>query len=100
MDFHPPSLLFYGEFDIEKGFSYNQNVFVDPRYRHRGIGARLLAMNEDICKASGLTILINNNRNPAFWRAQGYRRLNPLRQMMLARNLSIEFKQQSMYKDV
>ncbi len=98
VDYHPPGILLYTELNVEKGYAYNEYVHVNPRLRHRGIGKRLSSVHEEICRESGLTILINNNRNPEFWKKQGYRRLNPFRQMLLARQLDIEFKEQSMYK--
>jgi GNAT superfamily N-acetyltransferase len=100
VDFHPPDLLLYGELDIERGFAYNESLFVDPRRRRHGIGLRLVAAYEQICRAAGVTILINNNRNPAFWKRLGYRRLNPLRQLSLARQLGIPFQRDSLYKRV
>jgi GNAT superfamily N-acetyltransferase len=98
VDFHPPRILFYTELDLEQGYAYNENFYVNPQLRHRGIGARLSSLHEEICREAGLTILINDNRNPEFWKRQGYRRLNPFRQMRLARRLGIEFREQSMYK--
>lgn len=98
VDYHPPQILLYTELDVERGYAYNENLYVNPRVRHCGIGARLLSLREEICRESGLTILINNNRNPDFWKRQGYRRLSPFRQMLLARKLGIEFKEHSMYK--
>lgn len=100
VDFHPPNILLYAELDVERGFAYNENINVNPRCRRRGIGARLLAAHEEICREAGLTILINNNRNPAFWKRHGYRRLNPFRQMLLARRLDVEFMAHSVYKKV
>ena len=100
VDFHPPNILLYTELDIEQGFAYNENLYVNPRCRHRGIGARLLAAHEEICRELKLTILINNNRNPAFWKRQGYRRQNPFWRMLLARRLGVDFLGQSMYKKV
>ncbi len=100
VDFHPRNILLYAELDIERGFAYNENINVNPRCRRRGIGARLLAAHEEICRAAELTILINNNRNPAFWKRQGYRRLNPFWQMLLARRLDVEFMAHSVYKKV
>ena len=100
LDFHPPNILLYAELDTERGFAYNENIYVNTRCRHKGIGARLLAVHEEICREIELTILINNNRNPAFWKRQGYRRLNPYWQMVLARRLGVGFMAQSMYKRV
>ncbi|MCB1790444.1 MAG: GNAT family N-acetyltransferase [Gammaproteobacteria bacterium] len=100
VDFHPPNVLLYTELDADRGFAYNENFFVNPRCRHKGIGTRLLMAHEAICREMKLTVLINNNRNPAFWRRQGYRRLNPFWQMALARRLAVEFQGQSMYKRV
>jgi GNAT superfamily N-acetyltransferase len=98
LDFHPPNALLYAEFDLENGFAYNHNFYVSPKYRHGGIGTRLLAANDDICREAGLTVLINNNRNPKLWKRQGYRRLDPFWRMILARRLAITFKRQSVYK--
>ena len=100
VDFHAPNILLYAELDVERGFAYNENINVNSRCRRRGIGARLLAAHEEICRAAGLTILINNNRNPAFWKRQGYRPLNPFWQMLLARRLGVEFMAHSVYKKV
>ena len=100
VDFHPANILLYAEFDLERGFAYNENINVNPRFRHRGVGARLLAAHEEICREAELTILINNNRNPAFWKKHGYRRLNRFWQMLLARRLNVEFKAHSVYKKV
>lgn len=100
IDFHPPNILLYAELDTEHGFAYNENFYVNPRCRHKGIGARLLMALEEICREVELTILINNNRNPAFWKRQGYRRLNPFWQMLLERRLGVVFLGQSMYKRV
>jgi ribosomal protein S18 acetylase RimI-like enzyme len=98
VDFHPRDILLYTELDIGRGFAYNENFYVNPQCRHRGIGARLLAAHEEICREVQLTILINNNRQPAFWKRQGYRRLNPFWQMGLEKRLGVEFTGQSMYK--
>lgn len=98
VDFHPPNALLYAELDIENGFAYNENFFVDPRCRHQGIGARLLAAHEQVCRELKLTILINNNRNPDYWKRRGYRGLNPFWQMSLTRRLGIRFQQHSLYK--
>ena len=100
VDFHPWNILLYAELDVERGFAYNENIDVNPLCRRRGIGARLLAALEEICRAGELTILINNNRNPAFWKRQGYRRLNPFWQMRLARRLDVEFMAHSVSKKV
>ena len=100
IDFHPPGILLYTEFDIAHGFAYNENIHVNPRFRHRGTGARLLAAHEEICREAGLTILINHNRNPAFWKRHGYRRLNPFWRMFLERQLQVEFREHSVYKKV
>lgn len=98
IDFHPNKVLLYTEFDLEHGFAYNGNFYVSPEKRHKGLGARLLAAHEEICREAELTILINKNRNPEFWRREGYRRLNPFWQIQLARQLGIEFTKDSMYK--
>ncbi|MCB1724252.1 MAG: GNAT family N-acetyltransferase [Gammaproteobacteria bacterium] len=100
IDFHPPNMLLYAELDIQRGFAFNANLHINPRIRHRGIGARLQAAYEEICREARVTILINNNRNPAFWRKLGFRRLNPFRQMLLSRHLNIAFDKGSMYKVV
>ena len=98
IDFHPPGILLYVELDPERSFAYNANVNVNPRCRHRGIGARLLAALEEICRQADLTILINDNKNPAFWKRHGYRRLNPFWQMRLAKRLDLDLKAHSVFK--
>jgi ribosomal protein S18 acetylase RimI-like enzyme len=98
IDFHPPGILLYAELDVERGFAYNENVHVNAGCRHRGIGTRLVAAHEAICREARLTILINDNRNPDFWRRKGYLRLNPFWQMRLGRRLAIDFKGPGMYK--
>jgi GNAT superfamily N-acetyltransferase len=98
VDFHPPGMLLYGELDTGRGFAYNENLFVDPRQRQLGIGQRLVAAYEEICREAGVTILINDNRNTGFWKRLGYRRLGPLRQIHLARRLGIRFQRESLYK--
>lgn len=100
IDFHPANVLFYAELDVESGFAYNENVYINPKSRHKGIGTRLLAAHEEICREAGLTILINNNRNPGFWKRQGYRHLNPFWEILLTRQLGIAFMKESMYKKV
>lgn len=100
VDFHAAGMLLYAELDIERGFAYNESLFLNPRCRHRGIGLRLVTAYEEICSEAGVTILINNNRNPAFWKRLGYRRLNPFWQMYLARQLGIRFHKGSLYKKV
>jgi ribosomal protein S18 acetylase RimI-like enzyme len=98
VDFHPRDMLLYAELDLERGLAYNHNVHINPRLRHRGVGARLLAALEEICAQTDLTILINNNRNPAFWKRHGYRRINPFWQVLLSKQLGITFAEHSMYK--
>jgi len=98
VDFHPPNVLLYAELDVKNGFAYNLTINVNPRYRHRGIGGRLSAACEEICRQAGLTILINNNQNPAFWKRRGYRRLNPLQRMRLVKRLGVGFQAHSVYK--
>jgi ribosomal protein S18 acetylase RimI-like enzyme len=98
VDFHPPNILLYVELDVERGYAYNVNINVNPRCRHRGIGRKLSAANEEICKQARLIILINNNQNPDFWKRRGYRRLNPFQRMRNARRLAIEIKPHSVYK--
>ena len=98
VDFHLDKALLYTELDLKRGFAYNSNFYVNPANRHQGTGARLIMAHEEICREAELTILINNNRNPALWRQQGYRRLNPFWQIQLARQLSVEFTKDSMYK--
>ena len=98
IDFHPRDTLLYAELDLERGLAYNHNFHINPRLRHRGIGARLLAALEEICSQADLTILINNNRNPAFWKRNGYRRINPFWQVLLSKQLGIPFTENSMYK--
>jgi GNAT superfamily N-acetyltransferase len=98
IDFHPPGILLYAELDIGRGFAYNENVHVNPRLRQFGIGRRLVAAHEAICREAQLTVLINDNRNPDFWGRNGYLRLNPFRQMRLGRKLAIEFRGPAMYK--
>lgn len=98
IDFHPPGILLYAELDIDRGFAYNENVHVNPTFRQHGIGRRLVAAHEAICREARLTVLINNNRNPDFWRRNGYLRLNPFWQMRLGRRLAIEFDGPGMYK--
>jgi GNAT superfamily N-acetyltransferase len=100
VDFHPPGMLLYGELDTGRGFAYNENLFVNPQRRQLGIGQRLVAAYEDICREADVTILINNNRNTGFWHRLGYRRLGPLRQIHLARRLGISFHRDSLYKRV
>jgi ribosomal protein S18 acetylase RimI-like enzyme len=100
VDFHPPSLLLYVELDLEQGFAFNLNININPRCRHRGIGRRLLAAHEEICREANLSILINNNLNPAFWRRLGYRRLNPFQMMRLSRRLAAKFSPHSVYKSL
>jgi ribosomal protein S18 acetylase RimI-like enzyme len=97
IDFHPPNTLLYAELDVESGYAYNLNINVNPRYRHRGVGSRLVAAYEEICREEKLTIVVNNNQNPEFWRRKGYRRLNPFQRMRLSR-LGIECRRQSVYK--
>ncbi|MCB1800310.1 MAG: GNAT family N-acetyltransferase [Gammaproteobacteria bacterium] len=98
IDFHPPNALHYAELDLEHGFAYNENFFVDPRCRHQGIGARLLAAHEQICRELKLTILINNNRNPDYWKRRGYLGINAFWRIGLAKRLGIHFHEQSLYK--
>jgi GNAT superfamily N-acetyltransferase len=98
VDFHPPHMLLYAELDLERGLAYNHNFHINPRLRHRGVGARLVAALEDICSQAGLTILINNNRNPTFWKRNGYRRINPFWQVLLSKQLGVAFTGNSMYK--
>ena len=98
VDFHPPNVLLYAEFDVEHGFAYNLNINVNPRCRHRGIGGRLSAAYEEICRKAELTILINNNQNLAFWKRRGYRRLNGFHKMRLLKKLGIGFETHSVYK--
>jgi GNAT superfamily N-acetyltransferase len=100
IDFHPPDVLLYAEIDIERGFAFNEHVFVNPRCRHQGIALRLVTAYEAICRELGVTILINDNRNPAFWKRLGYRRINAFWQMLLARRLDIRLRAVSMYKKV
>ena len=98
IDFHPPGILLYAELDIDRGFAYNENIHVNPTIRKHGIGTRLVAALEAICREARLTVLINNNRNPDFWRRNGYLRLNPFLQMRLGRRLAIGFDGPGMYK--
>ena len=98
VDCHPNGALLYTELDLKNGFAYNGNFFVPADRRHQGIGARLLAAHEEICRETQLTILINKNRNQAFWKKNGYRKLNPFWQMRLARKLDVEFTKDSVYK--
>lgn len=98
IDFHPPGILLYAELDIDRGFAYNENIHVNPTFRKHGIGTRLVAAHEAICRETRLTVLINHNRNPDFWRRHGYLRLNPFWQMRLGRRLAIGFDGPGMYK--
>jgi ribosomal protein S18 acetylase RimI-like enzyme len=98
VDFHPPNMLLYVELDVARGYAYNVNINVNPRCRHRGIGRKLSAANEEICREAKLIILINNNQNPGFWQRRGYRRLNPFQRMLNARRLAIPFRAHSVYK--
>lgn len=98
IDYHHPLCLLYMELDIQHGYVFNENVYVAGGHRKQGIGTRLNRAREQICQKLGLTILINNNRNPEYWQRKGYRNLNLFQEFRLSSRLGIEFWTRGMYK--
>jgi GNAT superfamily N-acetyltransferase len=98
IEYHNRICLLFMELDLRNGYAFNENIFVRPDVRSMGIGKRLNAARERICDQLGLTILINNNRNPKYWKRLGYRNLSLFQQIRLTNMLRIRFESKSMYK--
>jgi len=98
VDYHNRICLLFMELDLRNGYAFNENIFVRPDVRSMGIGKRLNTARENICGQLGLTIFINNNRNPKYWKRLGYRNLSLFQQMRLENMLGISFESKSMYK--
>ncbi|MCB9362279.1 GNAT family N-acetyltransferase [Candidatus Woesearchaeota archaeon] len=100
VDYCNASLDMHLELDVQHGYSFNETIFVHPRLRGQGYGRALVEAREELAGELGLTVLINKNRNPDFWRYMGYEKLGRIRQMYLGNKLGIGFQPHSMYKDL
>jgi GNAT superfamily N-acetyltransferase len=61
--------------NFERKVSYGGNLFVDPIFRGKGFGKKLIQIREEINKSAGVNlILINLNLNDGFWEHMDYKK--------------------------
>ncbi len=69
------------ELHTKKGFSYLDDIYVNPKYRKKGIAAKLQKNHEKICKKLKIkqimmTVLTTNKKMHQWSKKQGFKRGN------------------------